>query len=83
MLKKITMMNVILKNMRNSEVPLRKMKGYIDEFGYDRPPCAKCKHKDERTVVSPCYSCIDNVDLALHKPNCETEFTNFEEDLNE
>lgn len=59
------------------------MKGYIDEFGYDRPPCVKCKHKGERTVGSPCYSCIDNVDLALHKPNCKTEFTNFEEDLNE
>ena len=55
------------------------MKGYIDEFGYDRPPCAKCKHRDKMTVESPCYSCIDNVDLALHKPNCETEFANFEE----
>lgn len=56
------------------------MKGYIDEFGYDRPPCAKCKHKNKMVVESPCYSCIDNVDLALHKPNSETEFVNYEEE---
>lgn len=55
------------------------MKGYIDEHGYDRPPCATYKHKKKMTVEAPCYSCIDNVDLALHKPNCETEFANYEE----
>ena len=55
------------------------MKGHIDEFGYDRPPCAKCKHKDKMNLESPCYSCIDNVDLALHKPNCETEFAKYKE----
>ena len=55
------------------------MKGYIDEFGYDRSPCSKCKHKDKLTVEYPCYSCIDNIDLAMHKPNSETEFVNYEE----
>lgn len=54
------------------------MKGYIDENGKDRPPCRKCKYEHKLTVEAPCYSCIDNVDLALHKPNYETEFANFE-----
>lgn len=27
---------------------------------------------------SPCYNCIDIMDLALHRPNAETEFANFE-----
>lgn len=54
------------------------MKGYIDEHGIDRPPCAECKHRNKMTVESPCYNCISIVDLALHKPNNETEFTSFE-----
>ena len=56
------------------------MKGYIDEYGYDRPPCSTCKHKSKMTVKSPCYNCIDPVDLALHKPNAETEFLYYEKD---
>lgn len=44
----------------------------------DKPPCGKCKHKDKATYESPCYNCIDIVDLCLHKPNAETEFANFE-----
>ena len=56
------------------------MKGYIDENGYDRSPCGTCKHKSKMTVEAPCYSCIDNVDLALHKPNHETEFVHYEAD---
>lgn len=56
------------------------MKGYIDKNGYDRPPCNTCKHKNKMVVEAPCYSCIDNVDLALHKPNCETEFANYEKE---
>lgn len=54
------------------------MKGYIDENGYDRPPCGMCRHKDKLTVEAPCYNCLDVVDLALHKPNSETEFACFE-----
>ena len=50
------------------------MKGYTDEQGRDRPPCATCKHKNKMTVEAPCYSCISNVDLALHKPNSESNF---------
>lgn len=53
------------------------MKGYIDENGKDRSPCGMCKYKDKLTVEAPCYNCIDAVDLALHKPNAETEFANF------
>ena len=56
------------------------MKGYIDEYGYDRPPCSTCKHKSKMTIESPCYNCIDTVDLALNKPNAETEFANYEKD---
>ena len=26
------------------------------------------------------YDCIDNVDLALHKPNYETNFANYEKE---
>lgn len=58
------------------------MKGYIDDKGSDRPPCINCKYKKRLTVESPCYSCIDEVDLALHKPNSETEFANFEQEEN-
>lgn len=54
------------------------MKGYIDEFGVDRPPCKTCKHRCKMTVESPCYNCIDAVDLALHRPNDKTEFANYE-----
>lgn len=56
------------------------MKGYIDEKGNDRTPCVTCKHRNKITVQEPCYSCIDNIDLALHKPNHETEFTHYEFD---
>ena len=57
------------------------MKGYIEEFNgrkLDRSPCSKCKHEKKMTVEWPCYSCISFEDLALHKPNYETEFVNFE-----
>lgn len=53
------------------------MKGYIDENGKDRPPCGSCVHKNESTTCCHCYNCIDNTDLALHKPNSETEFVNY------
>lgn len=56
------------------------MKGYTDENGKDRPPCGTCKHKNKLTVQAPCDSCIDTVDLALHKPNAETEFANYEKE---
>lgn len=54
------------------------MKGFIDKKGFDRPPCKTCKYKSRMTVESPCYTCISNIDLALHKPNAETEFINYE-----
>ncbi len=54
------------------------MKGFVDSFGYDRPACVKCKHRSKMTVEAPCYTCIDEVALATHKPNCETEFAAFE-----
>lgn len=53
------------------------MKGFIQD-GKDRSPCESCKYKDKMTVEAPCYGCIDTVDLALHKPNYETEFANYE-----
>lgn len=53
------------------------MKGFINELGVDIPPCGTCKHKDKMVVESPCYNCIDVTDLALHKPNNETEFANY------
>ena len=54
------------------------MKGFVDELGIDRPACVKCKHKHKMTVEEPCYNCIPIVDLALHKPNHQTEFAAFE-----
>lgn len=59
------------------------MKGYTDEFGYDRAPCRTCKHRNKMTVEAPCYNCIDIVDLALHKPNAETEFASYEREVAE
>ena len=56
------------------------MKGFIDENGYDRPPCGTCKYRDRMTVLSPCYGCISNLDLALHKPNNETDFLSYEKE---
>ena len=43
----------------------------------DMPPCGLCLHKNKATYQSPCYNCIDIVDLCLHRPNAETEFANF------
>lgn len=43
----------------------------------DMPPCGLCLHKNKATYQSPCYDCIDIVDLCLHRPNAETEFANF------
>ena len=54
------------------------MKGYIDAKGYDRPPCGSCKHKKRLTVEAPCCNCISLLDIALHKPNSETEFASYE-----
>ena len=54
------------------------MKGYVDEKGLDKPPCRNCKYEKNMTVEEPCYSCISIMDLASHKPNCETEFAAFE-----
>ena len=54
------------------------MKGYLDEKGYDRAPCSKCKFYNKRTVEVPCYNCISIIDLALHKPNYESEFMAYE-----
>lgn len=60
------------------------MKGYYkmrsDGQMADMPPCGTCKYKNKMTVESPCYDCIDMVDLALHKPNAETEFANYEQE---
>ncbi len=54
------------------------MKGYIDSKGHDKSPCGSCKYKKRLTVESPCYNCISPLDLALHKANADTEFTNYE-----
>ena len=54
------------------------MKRYIDEKGNDCTPCVTYKHRNKITVQEPCYSCIDNIDLALHKPNHEIEFVHYE-----
>ena len=53
------------------------MKGYIDENGYDRAPCGTCIHKDKTSLQIPCCGCISHIDLALHKPNYETDFVNY------
>jgi hypothetical protein len=43
----------------------------------DRPPCSRCLHRNKMTAEEPCYSCIDLMDLSLHRPNAETEFASF------
>ena len=48
------------------------MKGY-------KGICKDCKHEKKMTVEVPCYNCISNVDLALHKPLEETEYACFEQ----
>lgn len=37
----------------------------------------RCLHRNKMTVEEPCYSCIDLMDLSLHRPNVETEFASF------
>lgn len=68
-------------NRRMVEMPGGEvgLKGYIDINGNDRPPCGTCVYKDRMTVEEPCYSCISIIDLALHKPDYETEFVNYRE----
>lgn len=46
----------------------------------DKAPCDTCKHKNKMTVEAPCYNCIAIIDLALHKPNAETEFAAYEKE---
>lgn len=40
--------------------------------------CQMCKYKNKMTVEVPCWNCISNEDLALHKPDEETEYACFE-----
>ena len=40
--------------------------------------CKTCKHKNKLTFEVPCYSCIKNDELPLHKPNSEIKFVNYE-----
>ena len=54
------------------------MKGFIDENGYDMPPCWTCKYRGRMTNEVPCYDCISIIDLESRQPNCETEFTSYE-----
>ena len=49
----------------------------IEDRIVDRPPCSRCLHRNKMTVEEPCYSCIDLMDLSLHRPNVETEFASF------
>lgn len=53
------------------------MKGFIDKNGFDRPPCRLCKYEKQSVTEAPCYNCISTLDLALLKPNSETEFASF------
>ena len=39
--------------------------------------CKDCTHEKKLTVEAPCYGCICNEDLALHKPLEETEYACF------
>ncbi len=54
------------------------MKGFINEYRIDVPPCGTCKHKNKMVDEAPCDKCIDKTDLALRKPANETEFSNYE-----
>lgn len=49
----------------------------------DCAPCSFCRHKGKMTVYEPCYSCIDTIDLALHKANVDTDFAHFEAESEE
>lgn len=57
------------------------MKGFyeklLDGRIVDRPPCSRYLHRNKMTVEEPCYSCIDLMDLSLHRPNVETKFASF------
>jgi len=59
------------------------VKGYIDKNGYDCPPCPSCKHKDKMPNDIPCRNCISVMDLALGKRRCETEYVNYNCDVEE
>ncbi len=60
------------------------MKGHYETLPdgrvLDRPPCGTCKYRHRMTIEAPCYSCVDIIDLASHKPNAETEFAAYTED---
>ena len=46
----------------------------------EKSPCKMCKYKNKMTVEEPCWSCIDNIELAVHKPAVDfTHFTPIEE----
>lgn len=39
--------------------------------------CRDCVYEKKLTVEAPCYGCISNEDLALHKPDSETKHAYF------
>lgn len=56
------------------------MKGYTDKNGHDRPPCRTCKHRSNSAIKHPCCSCVDFMDLGLHRSYAEIDFRNYEVD---
>lgn len=40
--------------------------------------CRNCKHDGKMTVDSPCYNCMDELDISFHKPDYNTEYANYE-----
>lgn len=42
------------------------MKGFINEYRIDVPPCGTCKHKNKMVDEAPCDKCIDYVDKDLY-----------------
>lgn len=39
--------------------------------------CRDCIYGEKQFYDAPCFWCMDNEDIALHRPNTEMEFTHF------
>lgn len=44
------------------------MKGFINEYRIDVPPCGTCKHKNKMVDEAPCDKCIDKTDVNDEAP---------------
>ena len=53
------------------------MKGFINEYGIDVPPCGTCKHKNKMVDEAPCDKCAAEIERLRNRNKfLEIEYKN-------